>query len=110
MEQQVAAMFQEVQLLRQMLVWQEQRHAHEIQQLQDKATTTKPNHRRDEQLQELQAFQRGPRGAGRVHHQVPQSDCGRRWRCGCAGGKGRNSDGDAQVIEKDWNILSGDRF
>ena len=30
MEQQVAAMFQEVHTLRQMLVQQEQRHAHEI--------------------------------------------------------------------------------
>ena len=43
MEQQVAAMFQEVQTLRQMLAQQEQRHAQEIQRLQDKIMTTKPS-------------------------------------------------------------------
>ena len=43
MEQQVAAMFQEVQTLRQMLAQQEQRHAEEIQRLQDKIMTTQPS-------------------------------------------------------------------
>ena len=43
MEQQVAVIFHVVQTLRQMLAQQEQRHAHEIQGLQDKMTTTKPN-------------------------------------------------------------------
>ena len=41
MEQQVAAILQEVQTLRQMLAQQEQRHAQEIQRLQDKIMTTK---------------------------------------------------------------------
>ena len=44
MEQQVAAMFREGQKLRQMLAQHEQRHAHEIQRLQDKMMTTKPSH------------------------------------------------------------------
>ena len=57
MEQQVAAMFQEVQTLRQMLAQQEQRHAQEIQRLQDKIMTTKPScWGHYEQLQELQVF------------------------------------------------------
>ena len=43
MEQQFVAMFQEVHTLRQMRVPQEQFHAPEIQRLQDKMTTTKPN-------------------------------------------------------------------
>ena len=43
MEEQVAAMFQELQTLRQMLAQQEQRHAQEIQRLRDKIMTTKPS-------------------------------------------------------------------
>ena len=43
MEQQVAAMLHEVQTLRQTLAHQDQRHAQEIQRLQDKIMPTKPS-------------------------------------------------------------------